>query len=541
MLSHRSQDPRRPPLALSVPAIVITALLLAPIAYLVIRAAGSAENLPAFLWRPRIGAVAIRTLFLVISVTVGASILGTAIAWLLARTDLPWRRLWIVVTAIPLVIPSFVYALVITTALSPRGLVQQMIGPALGITELPSIFGFPGAFMSLTLLTYPYVLLPTRAALANLDPELEEASRTLGRGPWKTFVTVTIPALRPAIASGALLVALYTLSDFGAVSLLRWETFTYAIFAQYEAAFDRALAGALSLVLAITALAIVGFEGWTRGRARYHSLGSAPPRTNPPRPLKRWRWPAAIGLTTISFATTIGPMIVLTYWLIRGALAGESFGDLGKPLINSLIAASLASAALTAIALPLAIFIVRYPGKLAWAVERSAYIGFALPGITVAIALVFLGIHLLYPIYQTLLLLVIAYVLLFLPSTLGSLRSGILQLNPRVEEAARTLGKTPRQVLLQVTLPLVRGSLLTGVAMAFLLTMKELPATLVLGPLDFRTLATATWGATSESFFASASASALLLILVASIPLIILLNTWDKRRASIATFDHKPV
>ena len=126
---------------------------------------------------------------------------GIAIAWLLARTDLPWRRLWIVVTAIPLVIPSFVYALVVSTALSLRGLVQQMIGPTLGITDLPSIFGFPGAFISLTLLTYPYVLLPTRAALANLDPELEEASRTLGRGPWKTFVTVTIPALRPAIFS----------------------------------------------------------------------------------------------------------------------------------------------------------------------------------------------------------------------------------------------------------------------------------------------------------------------------------------------------
>ena len=134
-MSDLPLEPRRIPLTLSVPAIVITALLLAPIAYLVIRAAGSAENLPAFLWRPRIGAVALRTLILVISVTVGASILGTAIAWLLARTDLPWRRLWIVVTAIPLVIPSFVYALVVSTALSPRGLVQQMIGPCLLYTS----------------------------------------------------------------------------------------------------------------------------------------------------------------------------------------------------------------------------------------------------------------------------------------------------------------------------------------------------------------------------------------------------------------------
>ena len=530
-MSLFSLEPRRPPLPVAVLAIAIIAILLAPIGYLCIRSLGSAENLVPFLWRPRIGAVALRTFALVISVTIGASTLGTVIAWLLARTDLPWQRLWIVVTAIPLVIPSFVYALVITTALSPRGLVQQFLGPTLGIPNLPSIFGFPAAFLSLTLLTYPFVLLPTRAALANLDPSLQEASRTLGRSSWKTFATVTLPTLRPAIASGALLVALYTLSDFGAVSLLRWETFTAAIFVQYESAFDRSLAAALSLVLAITAIAIVGFEGWTRGHSIYHPLGPGSPRTNPPRPLKHWRWPANIWLAVISFATTIGPMTVLTYWLIRGAIAGESFGDLGGPLINSLIAAILAAAALTVVALPLAIFIVRYPGKLAWAIERSAYIGFALPGLTVAIALVFLGVHVLYPIYQTLLLLIIAYVLLFLPTTLGSLRSGILQLDPRIEEAARTLGKTRRQVLLQVTIPLVRGSMLAGVAMAFLLTMKELPATLVLGPVDFRTLATSTWAATSESFFASAAASSLLLILVTSLPLSLILTRGFRRPA----------
>ena len=298
-----SLERRRAPLAVSVPAIAVTLVLLAPIAYLVIRAAGSADSLIPFLWRPRIGAVALRTFALVVSVTVSATILGTAIAWLLTRTNLPWRRAWVLLTAIPLVIPSFVYALVITTALSPRGLVQKMLEPTLGITELPSIYGFPGAFISLTLLTYPYVLLPTRAALTNLDPAIEEASRTLGRGTLKTFASITLPALRPATAAGALLVALYTLSDFGAVSLLRWETFTYAIFNQYEAAFDRALAAALSLVLAITAIALVGIEGWTRGRGRYHSIGPGSPRIGLTHNLKHWRWPATGMLAIISFAT----------------------------------------------------------------------------------------------------------------------------------------------------------------------------------------------------------------------------------------------
>ena len=530
-----SLERRRAPLAVSVPAIAVTLVLLAPIAYLVIRAAGSADSLIPFLWRPRIGAVALRTFALVVSVTVSATILGTAIAWLLTRTNLPWRRAWVLLTAIPLVIPSFVYALVITTALSPRGLLQKMLEPALGITELPSIYGFPGAFISLTLLTYPYVLLPTRAALTNLDPAIEEASRTLGRGTLKTFASITLPALRPATAAGALLVALYTLSDFGAVSLLRWETFTYAIFNQYEAAFDRALAAALSLVLAITAIALVGIEGWTRGRGRYHSIGPGSPRIGLTHNLKHWRWPATGMLAIISFATTLGPMAVLSYWIVQGARAGESFGDLGEPLLNSLTTALLAAAALTAVAFPLAVFIVRYPGKLSAMIERTTYIGFALPGITVAIALVFLGVHILYPIYQTLLLLIIAYTVLFLPTTLGSIRSGILQLNPRIEEAARTLGKTRLQVLLKVTIPLVRGSMFAGAAMAFLLTMKELPATLVLGPMDFRTLATVTWAATSESFFASAAASSLMLIVVTAIPLALIISRGPHQSGPQAT------
>ena len=151
-------------------------------------------------------------------------------------------------------------------------------------------------------------------------------------------------------------------------------------------------------------------------------------------------------------------MAVLSYWIVQGARAGESFGDLGEPLLNSLTTALLAAAALTAVAFPLAVFIVRYPGKLSAMIERTTYIGFALPGITVSIALVFLCVHILYPIYQTLLLLIIAYTVLFLPTPLGSIRSGILQLNPRIEEAARTLGKTRLQVLLKVTLSLIHIS-----------------------------------------------------------------------------------
>ena len=535
-MAFAAPERRRVPFIIAVPALAITAIMLVPVVYLVFRSIAAGTDIWVFLARPRIISITLRTLGLVIGVTFGACALGIPIAWILTRTDLPWRRGWTVLTAIPLVIPSFVYALVVTTALSPRGLVQQMLSTVIGVPELPSIFGFPAAFLTLTLLTYPFVLLPTRAALTNLDSSLEEVSRTLGRDAWRTFTSVTLRTLRPAIASGALLVALYTLSDFGAVSLLRYETFTAAIFVQYESAFDRSLASALSLMLAVIAIAIVTTEARTRGRARYHRLGPGASRTARIQPLGRWRWPVLAGLGTVILTTTIAPTGVLVFWIIRGVLRGESFGDLGAPLINSISVSALATAALVVISIPLGIFIVRYPGKLSGFVERTTYIGFALPALTVAISLVFFGIHVFRPIYQTLLMLIVAYAVLFLPSMLSTVRTGILQLNPRVEEAARTLGATPRQVFTRITIPLVRESVLAGSAVSFLLVMKELPATLILGPVDFRTLATTTWSATSESFFASAAASALLLILVASIPLTLLLNEWASKRATHSYF-----
>ena len=514
---------RSPPVGLTLLALAVTALLLLPVIYLGIRSFDSGTEAWQLLMRPRIAAVIGRSLLLVVSVTVVATALAVPIAWLLTRTDLPGRRVWTVVMVLPLVIPSFVYALVAGTALGPRGLLQQGLEAVFGVPELPSIYGFPGALLALALLTYPYVLLPTMAALRRLDPALEEVSRCLGRGALRTFATVTLPALRPAIAAGALLAALYTLSDFGAVSLLRYETFTAAIFVQYQSAFDRAAAAALSLVLVAAAIAIVALEARSRGRSRYHSLGPGVDREYWPILLRRWRWPALVGLGAVAFATTVGPGLVLSYWLVRGLAAGEPLLELVDPLLNSVGVSLLAAATLLVVAIPLGVLLVRYPSQIARLAERGSYVGFALPGITVAIAFIFFGINVARPIYQTLVLLLAAYVVLFLPTTLGAVRAGLLQVDPRTEEAARTLGKSPRQVLWRVTIPTVRGSLAAGVAMAFLLVMKELPAALLLGPIGFRTLATVTWAAADEAFFAQAASSSLLLILVASLPLAFIL------------------
>ena len=519
-----SFTPRRsPPVGLTLLAVAVTALLVLPVIYLGIRSFDAGTEAWQLLARPRIATIIGRSLLLVISVTVLATALAVPIAWLLTRTDLPRRGWWTVIMALPLVVPSFIYALVAGTALGPRGLVQKALEGPFGVSEIPNLYGFPAALLALALLTYPYVLLPTMAALRRLDPALEEVSRCLGRGALRTFATVTIPALRPAIAAGALLSALYTLSDFGAVSLLRFETFTAAIFVQYESAYSRSAAAALSLVLVAAAIAIVALEARSRGRSLHHSLGPGANREFRPLPLRRWRWPAVAGLSLVTFATTVGPGAVLLYWLIRGLAAGERLLELVEPLVNSVGVSLLAAGILLALAIPLGVLLVRYPSAMARLLERGSYVGFALPGITVAIAFIFFGINVVRPLYQTLVLLLAAYIVLFLPATLGAVRSGLLQVDPRTEEAARTLGRNPRQVLWRVTIPAVRGSMAAGAAMAFLLVMKELPAALLLGPIGFRTLATVTWAAADEAFFAQAASSSLLLIVVASLPLALIL------------------
>jgi iron(III) transport system permease protein len=213
----------------------------------------------------------------------------------------------------------------------------------------------------------------------------------------------------------------------------------------------------------------------------------------------------------------------LVYWLARGFQAGEQVGSLWSAAGNSLLASTLAAGTTLLAALPVAVLNVRFPSRASNLLERLAYAAYALPGIVVALALVFFGANYALPLYQTLPMLVLAYVILFLSQAVGALRSSLLQVNPGYEEAARGLGRRPVQVFTQITLPLIRPGLLSASGLVFLTAMKELPATLILSPFGFKTLAMAVWSAVSEAFFARAAAPALLLILASSIPMAFLI------------------
>jgi iron(III) transport system permease protein len=501
----------RPPLALLVPALVVVALLLLPLAYLCVRAFGG--DAWDVLGRARTFELVLNTALLVAGVVAATLLVGVPLAWLVTRTDLPGRRAWVVAGALPLVIPSYVAALALLAAVGPRGIVADAVG------GLPEIRGYWGALLALTLATYPYVFLLASAALRSLDPALEEAARGLGHSPLATFATVTLPSIRPALGASALLVSLYVLSDFGVVSLMNYDALTRAIFLQYRSLFDRDPAAVLSLVLvALTALVLV-LEARLHRRGRlYRTAPGAPRRARPVR-LGRWRTAALAYCTAVVGTFLALPVAVLVYWLLRADAAIQlPWQEAG----NSLVASGFAALLATLGAIPIAVLAVRYASPGTRLLERASFAANALPGIVVALSLVFFAARYATPLYQTLTLLVLAYVIRFLPQALAGSESALRRVNPRVEEAARSLGRRPLAVLATVTLPLARPGIAAGAALVFLSAMKELPATLLLRPIGFDTLATEIWSLTSVAAYSRAAVPALTLVLV-SAPFVALL------------------
>lgn len=493
-------------------ALVVAALALLPLAYLVIRAAGADADALRLFARPKTLELLVNTLALALATGFGAAAIGLPLGWLTARSDLPARRWFAVLTVVPLAIPSYVLAFALIAAVGPRGVLSQLLAP-LGVAELPSFYGFGGAALVLTLATYPYVTLAVRATLRRTDAGLEEAARTLGDGPGSAFRRVTLPLLLPAVTGGALLAILYALADFGSVSLLQFDSFARAIYTAYRAAFDRSLAALLALLLAGLALGVALVEAWARGR-RAPVVARARTRPAPIVPLGHWRWPATAFAVAVVGVALVLPVVTLSAWLVNGLASGEPLRVVAGTIGNTVAAGVAAAVAAIVLALPVALLVARWPGRAARLVEAAAFTTYALPGIVVALAVVFLATGAIPLLYQTFALLVLAYAVRFLPQALGPARDGLASVSPRLEEAARTMGRSPRAAFREVTLPLLRPGLIAGAALVFLTTVKELPMTLILAPTGFSTLATSVWGAVGEGFYARAAAPGLLLVAV---------------------------
>jgi iron(III) transport system permease protein len=510
----------RTPVVVALLALAVTAAVLLPPVYLVLRAAES-DSLWQIISEESTVRALFRTVLLTATVTATCIALAVPLAWLSGRSDLPGAAAWTVLLALPLAVPSFVGGFVMVSALGPGGLLQDALAP-LGVDRLPSLYGFWGAWFVLSVLSYPYVFLQVRAALGRVDPALEEAARSLGKGPWETFFRVNLPQLRPPIVAGALLVALYTVSEFGAVSMLRYDTLTPLVYIRYTTSLDRADAAALGLPLLGLAVLIVAIDGLTRGQARYYARG----QRRPPRRLSlgRWRWPA-LAFCLLVVAAGLGiPVFVILYWLVNGLSAEGTTSFVGEAVYNSARASALSALVAALACLPIAVLGVRHRGPLSALLEKVAYSGQALPAITTALALVFFAANYVPGLYQTIWVLVFAYAVRFMPEALGATRSALLQVNPETEEAARSLGAGPLRTFLRVTTPQIAPGTAAGMALVFLTAMKELPVTVLLRPAGFDTLATEIWGATSEAFFTQAALPSLALLAISGLAVLIMLR-----------------
>lgn len=528
--------PRRDPganLALPLAAGGVALLVAGPLVYIFLRAASAGPAAWQRLLQSRLWLLLGNTLALALAVTAGALLLGVGLAWLTERCDLPGRRWLRALLALPLAIPPYIGAIVHLALLRPRGgLIPQALASLLGQpVPLPSPVGFWGAVFVLTLFTYPYVYLLSGAAFRTLAASLQDAARTLGRSPWQTFWQVTLPVLRPGLLAGALLVALDILAEYGTVALLRYETFSSAIFVQLSGRYDRAAASVLSSVLVGLAALALWLELRLQGKARFTQVEAAW-RPAPLATLGNWRLPALLLALLVVSASLLTPLGVLLAWSVSAFMQPETlaqalragsrgFGDFAW---NSLWTSSLAALLAVTLSLPAALLAARHPGRLARLISRVCQVGYAVPGVVIALSLVLLVNRYLPFLYGTPLVVVLAYLLRHMPQAVRSSEAALARLSPSLEEAARSLGRTPLQTFFQVTLPLALPGLLAGGALVFLTSLKELPATLLLRPAGFDTLAVRVWSWAVEGFYVQAAPAALFLVLAALLPLSFLLR-----------------
>jgi iron(III) transport system permease protein len=400
----------------------------------------------------------------------------------------------------------------------------------------PAVHGLGGAVLVMTLGLYPLIYLPVAAALRRADSTLYEVARGLGTGRFAAFRRVVLPQIRPALLGGCLLVTLALLAEFGTFEILRFQTFTTEIFTEFTLGFNAPAASALSLLLVLLSLLALGGEHVVSrrrgsGRARIGTLGGGARVTRVHRyRLGRATLPVLGGFAVLTGLSVGVPVSTVIYWRLRPPDTTLPPIPLAGAAVNTLVYAGSAAILATVAAFPVALLFVRHPGRLGTLFERIGYLSQGLPGLVLALALVFFAIHAAYRLYQTPELLVVTYAIMFFPLALVSLRASLTLAPPRLEETARSLGCRPVAALRRVTLPLVAPGIAASAALVFLAAVVELTATLVLVPTGANTLATAFWAYQQNSSYASASRYAIVIVAIAAIPGCLLQRWFDREK-----------
>jgi iron(III) transport system permease protein len=491
--------------------ILVALVLLLPLAFLILEAAQDGwSTLHPLLFRSLTATLLWNTVSLTAVVTVLCAVVGTLAAWFVERTDLPGRRIWAVLVVIPVGIPDFV------TSFGWKSIV-------------PSLSGFWGATLIMTLAVYPLVYLPVAASLRSADPAQEEVARSLGLGRVKTFWRVTLAQVRLAVLGGCVLVALVMLAEYGAFEILGFRTFTTEIYTEFLSGFNAPAACAMSLILVVLSIFVLTGEGLSRGRGRRARAGGLAARIPRPHRLGRSRVLVLAGFFALVGLALGVPVGAIVYWMLHGGTSTLPSASILSAAWHTVFYSAAAGLVATIAALPVAILSVRHPGRPSMMLERSTYLVLAMPGLVIALALTYFSER--YAagfLYQSTTMLIGAYAIMFFPLALVAVRASVAQAPPGLEEVGRSLGRPRLEVLWRLTMPLVAPGLAAAFCLVFLEAVTELTATLVLIPTGVQTLSTQFWAFQSNISYGQAAPYAGLMILIAAVPSYVLGRWFDR-------------
>lgn len=507
---------------------ILGLLFLPPLVSLIVNGFRAGFSVFSAIGINHLATLVMKTALLAAFATTWATILALPFAWLVVRTNIPWRGLWRWVGTIPLAIPSYIGALTYITLLGPAGLVNDVIRSITSdVTPWVNIYGFWGGVFVLGSFTYPIMFLFLTSALEHTNPALEEAASSLGLGRLGVFRLVTFPLLRPTMLAGGLLIFLYAISDFGALSLLRVQVLTTEIYHQLNTRFDQTAAALLSCVLVVIAIIVLIGQRILLGRKNYTTVTGS---TREPRPLDLgpWRW---LALTWILMVLTI------SFFLPLGLLVYQS--GIGSLFVNVLqeqwpfMANSLWIGALTAtLAISIGAMVAYISQRLGpWAgkpLSNIPQIGYAIPGTVLGLSLILLYNTYVPWLYGSVTVIILAYLIRFLTQAVQGSEAALISIHRNLEEAARSLGTRAFGVVSRVVIPITKPALFSGWALVFISAMKELDATLLLRPAGFDTIPVRIYIHTVEAEYSTAAVMSIVLIAATAVPWLVISTIREK-------------
>ncbi len=493
-----------------------------------------------YLWETRLLELIWNTVRLAFGVGLGTFLLGTSLAWLVVMYQFPGKNFFEGTLLLPLAVPGYVIGFVFLSQWDYTGTIPMLLRHSLGRDIwLPEIRSYPGVVLVLTLVLYPYVYLLSRAAFREQNVTLLEVAISLGKSRKQLYWKVALPMARPSIAIGVLLALMETLADFGTVEIFSYDTFTTAIYQQWFGMFNKAAAIQLAGILLIFTLILFYFEGKTRGQAKYYQIhGSSRPHT--PFPLKGKKAVIAVLYPTVVLGIAfVYPVLVLGIWVFQG-LSDQLDYRYWNLLGNTMTVAAITGIVAISLAILFAYGKRLFPGKFMYGLTRFASMGYALPGSVIAVGallplsvadqwinlfseswfgqswgLIFTG---------SMLGMVFAYTVRFLAVPFNSIDTNLTAITPTMDMAAHSLGAHKRRILQEIHFPLIKSGVITGFIIIFVDVMKEMPATLLLRPFGFNTLATRIWELTAEAYWEDAALPALTIVCAALVPVVLLIR-----------------